>query len=72
MGAGVDVEFFVDPADVGLDGRMGDFEMLGDFLEEKALREEFKDFPLARRKFVTMMFKGWIKRKQAIMAKQAL
>ena len=41
---GADVEFFVDPADVGADGLEADAKFVGNLLVHKALAEEVQDF----------------------------
>lgn len=45
---GAYLEFFVDPADVGVDGLVGDAEFLGDFLVEEALGQEIQDLVFPR------------------------
>jgi hypothetical protein len=40
FGAGADLEFFVDAADVGVDGFVADAEFVGDFLVEEALARQ--------------------------------
>lgn len=40
---GSDLEFLINPPDVGVDGLVADAEFLGDFLVEKTLREAVED-----------------------------
>ena len=42
-----DFEFFVDVADVGIDGAVADVELVGDFLLHQSLGEEFENFVFA-------------------------
>lgn len=47
FGAGADLEFFVDAADVGVDGFVADAEFFGDLLVEKALAEAIENLLFA-------------------------
>ena len=47
FGAGADLELLVNAADVGADRGDADAELVGDFLVEEALGEEFEDLLLA-------------------------
>ena len=47
FGAGADLEFFVNAADVGVDGFVADAEFIGDFLVKEPLREAIEDFLFA-------------------------
>lgn len=48
LGARAHLELFVDAPDVGVHGFVADAEFLGDFLVEKALRQQVEHFALAR------------------------
>src|SRR2546423_7314687 len=48
LGAGADVEFFVDAADIDVYGREADAERFSDFFVEITAREQVQDFTLAR------------------------
>src|SRR4051812_30618686 len=47
---GTDLEFFVDAANVGVDGGKADADFVANFLVEQALGEQLKDFAFARGK----------------------
>ena len=47
FGAGADLEFFVDAADVGVDSFEADVELVGNFFVEKSFGQEFEDFLFA-------------------------
>ena len=55
FGAGADLQFFVDAADVSVDGFVADAHFLGDFLVEKSLAEMIQHFLFAGGKG----FAGW-------------
>ncbi len=50
FGAGADLEFFVNPADVGVDGFVTDAELFSDFLVEKPLAQAIEHLLFALRK----------------------
>jgi hypothetical protein len=50
FGAGADLKFFVDAADIGMDGFVADAEFIGDFLVEKTVAEAIEDFLFPGRK----------------------
>ena len=50
FGAGADLEFFVDAADVGMDGFEADVKLVSDFFVEKTFGEEFENFLFPGRK----------------------
>ena len=47
LGAGADLKFFVDSADVGVDGGEADAEFFGNFFVEEALGKEVENFAFA-------------------------
>ena len=49
---GADVQLFVNPANVSVDGWNTDMQRLGNLLVEIATREKLQDFAFARRKIV--------------------
>src|SRR2546422_991097 len=52
LGARLDVQFFVDAALVRAHGAEADAELVGDFLVERALREQREDFVFAWAEFL--------------------
>ena len=44
---GADLQFLINPADIGVDSFVADAELLGDFLVKKALAEAIQDLLLA-------------------------
>ena len=53
--SGPDLEFFVDAADVGVNGFVADAKLLGDFFVEKSVAEAVEHFLLALGKVL-----GWL------------
>src|SRR6266850_218366 len=47
FGAGADLKFFVDSANIGVDGFVADAEFFGDFFVEKAMAEAIENFLFA-------------------------
>ena len=47
FGAGADLEFFVDPADVGVHRFIAHADFVGDFLVDQALAQEIEDLLFA-------------------------
>ena len=52
---GADLQFFVNPADVGVDGFVTDTELFGDFLVEKALGKAIQHLLFAWRQILGLL-----------------
>src|SRR5260221_2493045 len=53
-----DLKFFVDAADVGVNGFVADAKLLGDFFVEKTVAETVEHFLLALRKVLGRLWRG--------------
>lgn len=58
FGAGADLKFFINPADIGVDGLVTDAKFFGDLFVEKTLAEAIEDFLFALGKIFSGLRRG--------------